>query len=362
VTEVTAFAASLELRDVVQAADHTHARRTSIFLRLQDGGVEGWGECPVATAPGVDATAEDVLDGLTSIDDDALATLLADPSTALDPDPQRRASEPASGPGHRAARALVGGAALDLELRRAGRSLAEHLGVAQGDVGFSGVVGIEDAVGARDRATALVALGATRLRVKVSARSGTKALEAVLDTVDVPVVADANGSLDPRDTDRLDALTSLPIAWLEQPFAPGSLQQSARLARSSPVRIGLDESVVSTDALRVIALAGAASVVCVKPARLGVLGALEVLGAARELRLTTYVGGYFEAGLGRAALAVLATSGDLDGDVAAPSTYLLDDPCALEGPRAGRQPLYRGVGTGPLPRTDALVTCSERAL
>jgi o-succinylbenzoate synthase len=362
VTEVTAFAASLELRDAVRAADRTHDRRTSIYLRLGDGGVEGWGECPVATAPGVDATAEDVLEGLAAIDDDTLASLVASPATATDADPQRRASEPASGPGHRVARALVGGAALDLELRRAGCSLAEHLGVIQDDVGFSGVVGIDDAVAARDRAEVLVALGATRLRVKVSPRSGTKALEAVLDSAGVPVVADANGSLDPRDADRLDALTSLPIAWLEQPFAPGSLQQSARLARSSPVRIGLDESVVSTDALRVIALAGAASVVCVKPGRLGVLGALEVLGAARELRLTSYVGGYFETGLGRAAIAVLATAGDLDGDVAAPSTYLVDDPCDLDGPHAGRQALYRGAGTGPLPRTDGLVTCSERSI
>jgi o-succinylbenzoate synthase len=362
VTELTAFTASLELRDAVHAADRTHDRRTSIFLRVHGGRGEGWGECPTATVPGVDATSEDVLGGLAAIDDDALATLLADPATANGAGPLRRAREPAAGSGHRLARALVGAAVLDLELRRAGSSLAEHLGVTQDDVGFSGVVGIEDAVAARDRAEALVELGATRLRVKVSPRSGTEALEAVLDSVGVPVVADANGSLDPRDSARVDALTSLPIAWLEQPFAPGSLQQSARLARSSPVRIGLDESVVSTDALRVIALAGAASVVCVKPGRLGVLGALEVLGAARELRLTTYVGGHFETGLGRAALAVLATAGDLDGDVAAPSTYLVDDPCALAGPRAGRQPLYRGVGTGPLPRTDALVTCSERSI
>jgi o-succinylbenzoate synthase len=362
VTDLTAFAASLELRAAVVAADRAHARRTSLFLRLCVEGDEGWAECPAAMGPGVDATADDVLAGIVAFDDEALAALVADPANALDADPKRRAREPAAGPGHQAARALVAAAALDLELRRAGRSLGEHLGVVQEDVGFAGVVGIEDAVAARDRAEALVALGATRLRVKVSPRSGTKALEAVLDVVDVPVVADANGSLDPRDVVRLEALTSLPLAWLEQPFAPGSLQQSARLARSSAVRIGLDESVVSADALRVIALAGAASVVCVKPARLGVLGALEVLRAARELRLTSYVGGYFEAGLGRAVLGVLATCGDLDGDVAAPSTYLVDDPCGLAGPVDGRQPLHRGPGLGPLPDVAVLVARSERSL
>jgi O-succinylbenzoate synthase len=362
VTDLTAFAASLELRDAMVAADRTHDRRTSIFLRVRVERDEGWAECPTAMGPGVDATADEVLAGIVAIDDDALAALVSDPADALDADPQRRAREPAAGAGHRAARALVAAAALDLELRRARRSLGAHLDVVEEDVGFAGVVGIEDAGAARDRAEALAALGASRLRVKVSPRSGTKALEAVLDAVDVPVVADANGSLDPRDVDRLDALTSLPLAWLEQPFAPGSLQQSARLARSSAVRIGLDESVVSTDALRVIALAGAASVVCVKPARLGVLGALEVLRAARELRLTSYVGGYFEAGLGRAVLGVLSTCGDLDGDVAAPCTYLVDDPCGLAGPVDGRQPLHRGPGLGPLPDVAVLTTRSERSL
>jgi o-succinylbenzoate synthase len=359
VTTLTALAASLELRDPVVAADRTHDRRTSLFLRLADVDLAGWAECPVATAPGVDATADDVLAGIAALDDATLSALL-DPEVDAEPDPQRRVREAAAGPGHRAARALVGAAVLDLQLRRAGRSLAEHLGIEDLDVGFAGVVGIEDATAACDRAQELVAHGATRLRVKVSPRSGTGALEAVLGAVDVPVVADANGSLDPRDTSRLDALTSLPLAWLEQPFAPGSLQQCARLARSSAVRICLDESVVSTDALRVIALAGAASMVCVKPGRLGVLAALEVLEVARELRLPSYVGGFFEAGLGRAVLGVLATRSDLDGDVAAPCTYLVDDPCGLPGPNAGRQPLHRGPGLGPIPDTSALVVCSER--
>jgi O-succinylbenzoate synthase len=357
VTDVTIYTATLALRDAVTAADRVHDRRTALFARAADGDVVGWGESALA-----DTTAAEVLAVLATMPAGDVAAGLGDPRHGHGEDPQRRASEPSAGTAHHAARQLLGATALDSVLRRVDISFAEELGVGEDAIGFAGVVGIDDPAGARDRAIALVALGATRLRVKVSPASGTAALRAVLDAVDVPVVADANGSFDPGDTAALHALTSLPIAWLEQPFALGALQQCARLARSSRVRIGLDESVRSLDALRVIAAAGAASVVCVKPSRLGVLDALDVLRTARALRLSSYVGGYFEAGLGRAALGPLAAISDYDGDVVAPATYLEADPCHLDPPRDGRQPLYRGPGLGPPPDLDALEVRLERTV
>jgi len=59
-----------------------------------------------------------------------------------------------------------------------------------------------------------------------------------------------------------------------------------------------------------------------------------------------------------AALAALDT--DLDGDVAAPCTYLVADPCALAGPIAGRQPLHVTPGCGPVPDTAGMVVRLER--
>jgi L-alanine-DL-glutamate epimerase-like enolase superfamily enzyme len=354
--EVTIFAAALELCDPVAAADRVHDRRTALFARVVDDDVEGWGECPLD-----DASPDAVLAVLAGLPATSLAAGLRDARHDRT-EPRRRSSEFAADAAHQAARRLLSATALDTALRRVDISFAEELGVADTDVGFAGVVGIEDPARARDRAEALVALGATRLRVKVSPAAGSAAVRAVLDAVAVPVVADANGSFDPSDASALRALTSLPLAWLEQPFAVGSLQQLARLARSSEVRIGLDESVRSLDALRVIAAADAASVVCIKPSRLGVLGALDALRETRVLRLASYVGGYFEAGLGRAVLGPLAALGDYDGDVLAPSTYLRADPCHLDPPRDARQPLYRGPGLGPPPDLDALEVRLERTI
>jgi O-succinylbenzoate synthase len=187
---------------------------------------------------------------------------------------------------------------------------------------------------------------------------------AVLDAVHVPVVADANGGLhEERDRVLIDALCGLPLAWLEQPFAAGDLASHAILAQRGSVPIGLDESVRSARAVRDIARYGAATVVCLKPARLGgVARTRDVMAAAIEAGLRPYVGGYFEAGLGRAVLGALSSlpPGGLDGDVAAPCTYLEHDPCALEGPFRGRQPLWSSPGCGPAPVATALRLVEER--
>jgi len=257
---------------------------------------------------------------------------------------------------------LLDAAHLDLGLRREHRSLASALGVVAADVGFAGVIGIDSASRARDRARELVALGASRLRVKVSPRTGTEALTAVLEAVAVPVVADANGSFEPvADQRELDALLALPLVWLEQPFGPDRLEHTAALARTTTVPIGLDESATSLEAIREAARLGAARVICVKPFRFGIPGTLEARRVAAARGLRTYVGGYFEAGLGRSVLASLAAlDDDLDGDVAAPCTYLVSDPCALPGPTAGRQPLHVTPGCGPTPNVDGMRVRLER--
>ena len=257
---------------------------------------------------------------------------------------------------------LLESALLDLGLRHEQQSLVAALGVTASDVGFAGVVGIQAPELARDRAQALVELGASRIRVKVSPLAGTAALVAVLDAVRVPVMADANGSFEPVVDQRgIDELVALPLAWLEQPFASGRLEHTAALACSTTVPIALDESATSIGAIRDAARLGAASVICVKPMRFGIHGTLEARREVRRLGMRSYVGGYFEAGLGRAVLAALAAlDGDLDGDVVAPCTYLTADPCALAGPIAGRQPLHVTPGCGPVPDVEGMAVRLER--
>ena len=339
VSTASLFEASLRLRDPVLAADRVHDLRTSLFLSVRDGDAVGVGEVPVSSGGAPDATALDVV-------------------TALDARVHGARSASAGG---RTAGALVEAAHLDLSLRREGRSLAAWLGVTAVAVGFAGVVGVTEPESAAARALSLVEHGAGRLRVKHAPGQGTAAVRAVLDAVDVPVAVDANGALDAvRDRDALDALCELPIAWLEQPFAASDLAAHAALRARTGVVVALDEAVVDLAVVAEIARLGAASVLCVKPSRVGGVAATRaVRRAAAEVGIATYVGGYFEAGLGRAVLGALAAeelggAPVLVGDVVGPATYLVDDPCALAPPADGRQPLHLDAGCGPHPAPGSL--------
>ncbi|HEY8080702.1 MAG TPA: enolase C-terminal domain-like protein [Acidimicrobiales bacterium] len=360
---VTLHAADLELVDNVRAADREHRHRTSLFLEIQHRDHTGWGECATAMQRGPDATVDDVVAALNGrVLEAALGP--TDVSARSGAPALVTASKVSSRPADLAAAGLVDAALLDLRLRQERRSLADELGVQAASVGFAGVIGLDDAGAARDRAVELVERGATRLRVKVSPDSGAASVVAVLADTHVPVVADCNGAFrQGTDDAALDELGALPLAWLEQPYAVGNLAGHAELAARVAVPLGLDESIRSVRAVRDVARYGAASVICCKPARVGgIAKSLEVRREAARLGLRSYVGGYFEAGLGRAVLGVLAAERDdgLDGDVAAPATYLEVDPCALDTPVRGRQPLYRGDGCGPPPARDALRTLAQR--
>lgn len=330
------FVARLRLTRSVAAAGVVHEARTSVFLSLDDGTTAGWAECPVATEAGVDPSEAELLAALHA----------------------RLAGTRVQGHVASVADGVLATARLDARLRGTGESLATELKVAASTVGFAGVVGIAAPAEMAARARVLVESGATRLRVKVAPGAAASNVRAVLAAVDVPVVADANGSFPEPDAPELRELARLPLAWLEQPLAPGSEPDAARLLELG-VRLGADESLTSLESLELLEGNGV-TVVCVKPARFGVPGAIEVLEDANARHLDAYLGGYFEAGLARAVLGTLAARFTrLDGDVVAPRTYLDDDPCGLDGPRGGRQPLYPGLGLGPLPRTEALTPCFE---
>ena len=106
-----------------------------------------------------------------------------------------------------------------------------------------------------------------------------------------------------------------------------------QLARVLPVPICLDESLSTprrvTDALR----NGSCAMACLKPARLGGVRATRAAHAAcAAAGVPAFVGGFFEAGLGRAANLALAArlSQDATGlvsDVGDPADYLAVDPC-----------------------------------
>lgn len=121
--------------------------------------------------------------------------------------------------------------------------------------------------------------------------------------LEVPVLLDFNCSAR-SDNDVLHQVDQIgevaTIGAVEQPYDVGNIVDHARLASRLDVPLSLDEGVRTLRDLSQIVRHEAASVVCVKPARVGGLAnARTLIAKANELGLRVYLGGFFESPFAR---------------------------------------------------------------
>ena len=119
---------------------------------------------------------------------------------------------------------------------------------------------------------------------------------------------DAGGAWDLETAaERIDAIESFRIEYVEQPLAAWDLIGHAALRERVRVPIALDESIESEGGARAALAEGAADVVVVKPARVGGQAAtLRIAEAASAAGAAVVLGTYFETGVGIAAVLRIA--------------------------------------------------------
>ncbi len=331
----------LPFRQDIGTAAGVHRVRPLLFVRVVAEEAEGWGEC-AALAGGT------AVDPALSVVEQAAADRgvprLSEATRAREgrlPAGAGIAQLFGSSPVDRMLAAAFEMAVSDAELRAGRRALADELGIGAGfeTVAVGAVVGIpagHDVGALRHEVDAAVASGAARIRMKIEPGWELEPVQAVrADHPDLVLQVDANGSFGAGadDVAVLSGLADFDVLCIEQPLPPADLVAHAQLARRLPVPICLDESLSSprrvTDALR----NGSCAMACLKPARLGGVRATRAAHAAcAAAGVPAFVGGFFEAGLGRAAnLALAARLGQdatgLVSDVGNPADYLAIDPC-----------------------------------
>ncbi len=352
---------AVPFRVAIGTAAGVHRTRTFLFVRVVADEAEGWGEC-VALGEGT------AVDPSLYVVEQAAATrgvqrLLDATTTRAGQLP--RETEVAqlfgSSPVDRMLGAVFEMAVADAELRLAGRSLAASLQIGPGfaTLPVGAAVGIPpdgDLGVLRTQVDHAVAEGAARVRIKVQPGWDIEPVGAVrADHPDLILQVDANGSYGMGDADQVEQLAEFGVLCIEQPLPPADLVAQAEFARRTSVPVCLDESLSSPrrvlDALR----NRACRVACLKPGRLGGLRAARLAHAACAAEgVAVFVGGFFEAGLGRASNLALAArlaedATGLVGDLSDPGTYLELDPCGYPEVRAGwvQVPDQPGVGAWP---------------
>ncbi len=146
----------------------------------------------------------------------------------------------------------------------------------------------------------------TRRRVRVKIAPGPLSTGVVdqLQSIEAPLLLDYNCSVH-RDEDVLEQLDVIRdvanVIAVEQPYQVGNLVDHARLRGRLDVGLSLDESVRSTRDLTHILQYDAATMLCVKPARVGgFANARTIVERARDEGLVVYIGGFFDGPYARA--------------------------------------------------------------
>nr|WP_297081753.1 o-succinylbenzoate synthase [uncultured Demequina sp.] len=294
-----------------------------VAARVDGAEVTGWGECGALAEP---VYSEEYASGAVDVTERFLLPRLAQAQRADALSAETVGTHLEAVVGHRMAKAALESALLDGQLKAAGTSFADYLGVTRDRVPSGVSVGIQDSIPRlRDVVQGYLDEGYRRIKLKIQPGWDVEPVRAVREAhPDVPLQVDANAAYTLVDAAHLRRLDAFDLLLIEQPLAEDDLRQHAELARAMSTPMCLDESVVSVaSAADAIAL-GAAAVINIKPSRVGgYLESRRIHDLARAHGVAVWCGGMLETGLARGANAALAglPGFTLPGDISASSRF-----------------------------------------
>jgi len=254
-----------------------------------------------------------------------------------------------------ASRAALELAVLDCALRRAGCPLAKLMPLRRSSVFYSGVITAGPVARAVQHARQMRAIGLSDIKLKVGFDDDVARVTAVREALgpDASLRLDANGawSFD-RAVEVLHGLTHLGIAAVEQPLPRGPVEELARLRRSTPVPIMVDESLVTEGDARVLIAAEAADFFNVRISKCGGLSrSLAMASAGLSAGLGVQIGSQVGetailSAAGRHLAATLPAVAFVEGSF---GTLLLAEDVSVESVRFGHRgeaPILTGSGLG----------------
>jgi O-succinylbenzoate synthase len=323
---------SIELREIRLPLIHffeTSFGRTTerriILAHVRDAdGAEGWGECTAGEGPFYcEEWTETAWPALT----DFLAPMVAGHEV-----------EGAAGVGalmkavrgNRMAKAAIETACWDLESKRAGVPLWQHLGGVQPEIPCGVSIGIQDSPEELlDKIARELAAGYQRIKIKIKPGWDLTVVRKVRERYpEILLMGDANSAYTLNDVELFQALDDFNLMMLEQPLAHDDMFDHAELQEQIKTPVCLDESVHSAEgALHAIEI-GACRIINIKLGRVG--GHTEarlVETVCRERGVPVWCGGMLESGIGRAHNIALATlpGFTLPGDISASKRYWEED-------------------------------------
>ncbi len=342
---------------------HTWTCKEALLLRVESGGVTGWGECVADPDP---YYAYETTSTAAHMVRDFLLPVVRPDVTLGGLDAAFRRVR-----GHGMAKATIENALLDLAAKQDGVPLHALLGRPRRRV-MSGIsIGIKDSV---DELLAAVdeaaARGYHRVKMKIMRGKDVDWVRAVRDHFPrIRLMVDANGDYALSDAARLQELDAFDLMMIEQPLSYSDIARHAELQAQLATPLCLDESIHGLDDALVAIDLGACRVINIKQGRVGgLLESLRIASACAERGIDVWSGGMDETGIGRAVnIHLQAHPGfTLPGDTSETSRYfaedIVDPPVVLEDDGFIEIPPGPGIGVTVVPERLARYTLSAERL
>lgn len=295
-----------------------------IVVRLDGGGVTGYGECVAEQDPYYSSETNDTVWHIIAqfIAPRVIGVDFAHPRDVF---PALKAIR-----GHNMAKAAVEMAAWDLYAKQQGEPLWRVLGGVRERIASGVSIGIQDSLDQlASKIERELSAGYQRIKVKIKPGWDLDAVEMIRKRFGkIPLMVDANAAYRLGDVDHLAELDAFDLMMIEQPLDYDDIADHAAMQRRLRTPICLDESIKTVGAARDAIAAGACRIINIKPGRLGgFTESIRVHDLCAEYGIPVWHGGMLESGVGRAANIHLATlpNFSLPGDIAASKRYFVPD-------------------------------------
>jgi O-succinylbenzoate synthase len=323
---------SIELREIRLPLIHffetsfgrTTERRIVLARVIDRDGAEGWGECTAGEGP---FYSEEWTETAWATLKDFLAPMVIGQEI---PDASGVNGLMKKVRGHRMAKAAIETACWDLEAKRAGMPLWQHLGGVHPEISCGVSIGIQDSPAILlEKIEKELADGYQRIKIKIKPGWDLDVVRRVRERFpEIRLMGDANSAYTLADGPLFKALDEFNLMMIEQPLRHDDMFDHAELQKGIKTPVCLDESIKTPEDARHAIDLVACRVINVKLGRVGGHAqAKRVENIAREGRIPVWCGGMLESGIGRAHNIAMATLAGftLPGDVSASARYWEED-------------------------------------
>ncbi len=294
--------------------------RRILLVEVEEDGAVGWGEVTCGERPFYN---EEWVDAAWLILRDFVAPRILDIDIASAADIAGRNSHIR---GHHMARGGLETAAWDLEARKLGLPLWQHIGGSRTEIDCGVSIGIQDSVEELlELIEREVRAGYQRIKIKIKPGWDVEVVRQVRAAFrTIRLMADANSAYALSDAAHLRRLDEFDLMMIEQPLPHDDIIDHAQLQARLDTPICLDECIRTARHAEQAIEMNAGRIINIKLGRVGGFSeALLVHNVARAHGIPVWCGGMLESGIGRAHNIALSTLDNftLPGDVSASKRY-----------------------------------------